>query len=83
VFGSSYPSGHAAIAVCALALLAPYVGAGWTTALAGAVLATGYVRVHQGAHYPLDAVGGVALGLGVAASAAAVFGRPQPAGVPG
>ncbi len=76
VFGSSYPSGHAAIAVCALVLLAPYVGRRWTALTAGAVVATGYVRVHQGAHYPLDVMGGTALGVGVAASATAVFGRP-------
>ncbi len=76
VFGSSYPSGHVAIGACAATLLAPYPGVGWTALLAGGVVATGYTRVHQGAHYPLDAVGGVALGVGVAAVATAVVGRP-------
>jgi undecaprenyl-diphosphatase len=77
VFGSSYPSGHVAIGVCAVTLLAPYVGPAWTTLLSGGVVATGYTRVHQGAHYPLDAVGGAALGVAVAASATAVVGRPS------
>jgi undecaprenyl-diphosphatase len=78
VFGSSYPSGHAAIGACAVTLLAPYAGVPATALMAGAVLATAYARVHQGAHYPLDAAGGIALGVAVAASATAVVGRPGP-----
>jgi undecaprenyl-diphosphatase len=77
VFGSSYPSGHTAIGACAVTLLAPHVGLRWTALLAGGVVATGYTRVHQGAHYPLDSLGGGALGIGVAALTTAVFGRPS------
>ncbi len=77
VEGSSYPSGHAAIAFATVVLLAPYVGdAAAAALLAGAVL-TALTRVHQGAHYPLDAVGGVLLGGAVGWLLRAAFGLPD------
>jgi membrane-associated phospholipid phosphatase len=62
--GPSYPSGHAAIATCGVVLAAPYLPVAATTALTATVAVTAYTRVHQGAHFPLDALGGVLLGLG-------------------
>jgi undecaprenyl-diphosphatase len=74
--GPSYPSGHAAIASTAVVALSPYLPRPVVTA--GAVLAgaTAAIRIKQGAHFPMDAVGGVALGLGVGAGLTAVVGRP-------
>jgi membrane-associated phospholipid phosphatase len=46
--GASFPSGHAAVGATLVTL---------------AALATAATRVYQGAHYPLDALGGAALGL--------------------
>lgn len=73
--GPSYPSGHAAIAAAAVLSLRPYlppplliVG----VAMAGACSA---VRIHQGAHFPMDAVGGVLLGVTVASGLTAVVSR--------
>ncbi len=66
--GPSYPSGHAAIATCVVTLLYPRVPLEVTAALALTSLATAAARVHQGAHFPLDSVGGLALGVGVAAA---------------
>jgi undecaprenyl-diphosphatase len=60
--GPSYPSGHAAIAACAVTLLGRRSATTVTTASLLALLVGG-VRVHQGAHYPVDAVGGVLLGV--------------------
>lgn len=74
--GPSYPSGHAAIASAAVFSLMPYVP---RPVLAVGLLTAGTssaVRVHQGAHFPMDAVGGVLLGLTVASGLTAVFGRP-------
>jgi undecaprenyl-diphosphatase len=61
----SFPSGHAATSFACAATLA------WLTPLSPVVL---YVvasliaisRVYAGVHYPLDVVGGAALGLGIA-----------------
>lgn len=64
----SFPSGHAAGATAAArALLRLYPQAGWVCM--GAASIVGVIRVIQGAHYPLDVVGGAVVGL---ASEAAV-----------
>lgn len=74
--GPSYPSGHAGIAYAAVVLVAPYVPRSVTALLAGTATAATVTRVHQGAHYPLDAVGGVFLGVSVGSVLNAVFGVP-------
>lgn len=76
VDGPSYPSGHAAIATCAVLLAAPYLPRPVLAALSTAVGLTAVTRVHQGAHFPLDAVGGVSLGVCVAALLQYTFGLP-------
>lgn len=74
--GGSYPSGHAAIATCAAVLVMPYLPAPSVAGLATAASATTFTRVHQGAHFPLDAVGGVLMGLCAGASLSYLFGLP-------
>jgi len=76
--GGSYPSGHAAIASCAALLTAPYLPRWCVGALATAVGATTFTRVHQGAHFPLDAVGGVLMGVSAGALLSYAFGVPAP-----
>jgi undecaprenyl-diphosphatase len=63
--GGSFPSGHAATSfACAtmLALIAPRYAAAFFV-LAAAIA---WSRVYNGVHYPLDVVGGAALGVFVA-----------------
>jgi membrane-associated phospholipid phosphatase len=74
--GESYPSGHAAISACAAVLVSPYLPAWSWPALAIPVGLTSYTRVHQGAHFPLDSVGGVLLGLGVGTALRFAVGVP-------
>jgi len=61
----SFPSGHASTSFACAALLA------WLTPLPSAPLfglaaLIAFSRVYDGVHYPLDVVGGAALGLAVA-----------------
>jgi undecaprenyl-diphosphatase len=74
--GESYPSGHAAISACAAVLVSPYLPARSWPALAAPVGLTAYTRVHQGAHFPLDSVGGLLLGLGVGTALRFAVGVP-------
>lgn len=71
--GPSYPSGHAAIAMCAVWLLSALLPVPATLALGGCAALTGVARVQQGAHHPADVVGGAALGSGLGALLLALF----------
>ncbi|WP_245989540.1 phosphatase PAP2 family protein, partial [Agromyces tardus] len=71
----TFPSGHSASAAAftaGVALESPGIGA----ALAPVALGVGYSRLHVGAHWLSDVVGGLALGAGVAALGAVVA-RPR------
>ncbi|MGN6251618.1 MAG: phosphatase PAP2 family protein [Marmoricola sp.] len=72
--GPSYPSGHAAIAACAVWLLGFLLPPPAVAVLGGCAGLTALTRVHQGAHLPTDAVGGAALGVGVGALLTAALG---------
>jgi membrane-associated phospholipid phosphatase len=74
--GPSYPSGHAAIATCGVVLAAPYLPVPVTVALTATAALTACTRVHQGAHFPLDAFGGILLGLSTGSLLHYVIGLP-------
>jgi membrane-associated phospholipid phosphatase len=77
VDGPSFPSGHTAIATCATVLASARAPRPVGIGLGAALLASAYVRVHQGAHHPSDTLGGFFLGLTVAnALDAAIPQRP-------
>ena len=72
----SFPSGHSASAAAfaaGVALERPRIGA----VLAPAALGVGYSRLHTGAHWLSDVVGGLTLGAGVAGLTALVV-PPKP-----
>lgn len=65
VEGESFPSGHAAIAFAAAGLLGPHLPAAAGMAAYAVAAGAGLIRVSQGAHHPIDLVGGAALGVAV------------------
>ena len=65
VEGGSFPSGHAAISFTAVTLVAPHLPRPAVGFLLACAAASAAVRVSQGAHHPVDVVGGAALGIGV------------------
>ena len=69
--GLGYPSGHAAVAVTLAAGLTPVLGRRAGVPAAAVAGIVGISRIYVGAHYPLDVLGGWALGAVVADFAAA------------
>jgi undecaprenyl-diphosphatase len=81
-----FPSGHATAAaaffgaVIFLAGSLPKPARTWVRLVAAAgIILVAMARVILRAHWPSDAVGGIALGLALAAAAAVVASRPQAA----
>lgn len=60
--GLGYPSGHAAVAVALVSALQESGPRSWRFGGALLVFTVGVSRVYVGAHYPLDVIGGWALG---------------------
>lgn len=63
--GLGYPSGHAAVVTTLASGLARHTDPGWRGAGAILVSIVGLSRIYVGAHYPLDAIGGIALGVAI------------------
>ena len=81
--GSSWPSGHAAVAASLATALAPDLTPAGRVALVGVAGVVAATRVQLGVHHPTDVVAGAALGALVADATGAVAtrlpGRPTPA----
>lgn len=70
--GSSWPSGHTAVAGAVCATLAPHLPAGARRAAAGAAGFVALSRMYVGVHYASDVVAGLAIGAWSAAAWRAV-----------
>ena len=73
----SFPSGHAATSVAGAVVLAYLLGRWWPW-LALLAAAVAFSRVYVGVHYPLDVLGGAALGAGVGLVAIGIVKRLRP-----
>ena len=63
--GTSFPSGHTAVALAVVIALVPFLS--WPLAAAGIAYAglVGWSRVYLGVHYPLDVLAGAGIGMAV------------------
>lgn len=75
--GTSYPSGHAARAFAAAVLLGPHASPPVIALVAVNAAAVTVRRLHQGAHFPLDVLGGALLGTAVGSGLTYVVGVPR------
>ena len=64
--GLGYPSGHAAVVVTLVSVIPQSAPLAWKIGGALLAFAVGVSRVYVGAHYPLDVIGGWALGATIA-----------------
>ena len=80
--GAGYPSGHTAVAFALATALAPWLAprhrwVPWTVAAL-----VGVARLYVAAHFPLDVIGGAALGVVAGGLALLAFPPPEPAPSP-
>jgi len=61
--GSGYPSSHTAVAVAVVVGAWPWLDRRWRVAGASSAAMIGLNRMYVGAHFPLDILGGAAVGL--------------------
>lgn len=60
--GLGFVSGHSAVAFALATVLSPYLRRPWRWAAYGVAAVVAIARIHVAAHFPLDTVGGAALG---------------------
>ena len=69
-----FPSGHAAVSAALTVASGPYVGGETRRALLALTAFVPFARVYVGAHFPLDVVGGSALGLALGSGVNLILG---------
>ncbi len=65
--GLGFPSGHSAVAFALAVVCFPYLSLRWRVVAAVLATVVAFARLYYGAHFPLDALGGAALGVALAA----------------
>ena len=73
--GLGFPSGHVAVAFALAVVVYPYLAPRWRAATMGLAVIVAFTRLYFGAHFPLDALGGAALGVAVGATIHLVMDR--------
>jgi undecaprenyl-diphosphatase len=76
--GFGYPSSHAAVAAAAATVALRWVPARWRWLPVALAVVVGFARVYTGVHFPLDVVGGGAIGVTVGAVVDLVSGVRSP-----
>ncbi|MBW3575119.1 MAG: phosphatase PAP2 family protein [Actinobacteria bacterium] len=65
--GLGFPSGHVTVATAMAIVAFPYLTLRWRVVAVILAAIVAFARLYFGAHFPLDALGGVALGVAIAA----------------
>jgi membrane-associated phospholipid phosphatase len=76
--GFGFPSGHTTMAFALAAALHPTLPARWRWAAWALATLTGVSRMYVGVHWPMDLVGGAALGTAIGSAAVLVTSRYGP-----
>ena len=74
--GQGYPSGHTAVAFGLATVVAGPLGGRWKLLPFVVATVVGFGRIFFGAHFPLDVLGGAALGVGIGAITRQAFRLP-------
>ncbi|TDC71706.1 phosphatase PAP2 family protein [Actinomadura sp. GC306] len=75
-FGTGFVAGHTAVAAALVTVAGAYLPRPYRRILWVVVAAVGAARMYVGAHFPLDVLGGAALGWALGAAALLVVGTP-------
>lgn len=73
--GLGFPSGHVTVAFALAVVVYPYLAPRWRVATMGLATTVALTRLYFGAHFPLDALGGAALGVAIGATVHLVMDR--------
>jgi undecaprenyl-diphosphatase len=73
--GYGFPSGHTTTAVALAAVLHPLLPARFRWFAWSLAAATGVARMYVGVHWPMDLVGGMALGIAIGAAGSLLIGN--------
>lgn len=74
--GYGFVSGHAAVSVALATAASPYLGRRWRRLVWGLAVVVCLSRAYVGAHFPLDVVGGAAVGWAIGAALHLAVGAP-------
>jgi glycosyltransferase 2 family protein len=72
-----FPSGHAAVSAALTTVIRPYLAGTWKEVPSALSAIVPFARMYVGAHLPLDAVGGSALGVAVGCAVNLALGVPR------
>ncbi|GAA1827728.1 phosphatase PAP2 family protein [Actinomadura chokoriensis] len=75
-FGTGFVAGHTAVAAALVTVAGAYLPRPYRRTLWVVVAAVGAARMYVGAHFPVDVLGGAALGWAVGAAALLIIGTP-------
>lgn len=75
--GLGFVSGHTAVATALVVVAWPCLNRVWRVVVVTTAVLVGLARIYVGAHFPLDVIGGAALGLAIGGAVRLLLGRSE------